>query len=346
MSSPESWICNGVPQNGKEYPGFGFPHEPHENYSSDCEICGLPKESSLPQSGSSGFKPPNRALLVTLGVFAFVLIAGGSGTFFVLSNRCEQGLEKIEGECIDPFLEPYESAKSQGDQALNIFNNYQSLTDLEESNSSLQNALSKLKEIPSDALIHPEVLKTMEIYELEKEKIAELIDLETVALEKLTKIENDLNEASQKSSNAKNLSEYQQAKEIWLQVQNELNSKELESKLALNRTQEYIVQSKDQIQDLDAKIKVEQNQIARQSSPIARQRVTGTNTGTSTGTRTVTKKPSNNSSVTTKKPTSPSTPTTKSSPRKPVVTKKPQAPRSTSPSDPCARTPQPPSCVF
>ncbi|WP_017295726.1 hypothetical protein [Geminocystis herdmanii] len=250
MPSPDSWTCNGVPQNGKEYSGLGFPHDPHENYSSDCEICGLPKDSVIVPP-----PPPPPLPITALLVALLALIIGGGGLFFLFANSCQQGLEKIEGVCIDPFLEPYEVAKSQGDQAINLFNNYQSPEDLEESNNSLENAIKQLQEIPSTALIHPQALQTMEVYTSEKEKIAKLIDLETIVLEKLTKIDKKINEAKKLSDNAKNLSEYEQAKKKWQQLQNELNPEDFKSsQLAFKKIQEYRDQSDWEIQCLDKKI--------------------------------------------------------------------------------------------
>jgi branched-chain amino acid transport system substrate-binding protein len=39
-----SWICDGVPKDGKTYPN-AMPHEPYENTGPDCIVCGLPQEA-------------------------------------------------------------------------------------------------------------------------------------------------------------------------------------------------------------------------------------------------------------------------------------------------------------
>ena len=48
MASLKKWICNGIPKNGKEYPGLGVPHLPLASYADICIQCGLPRESAIP----------------------------------------------------------------------------------------------------------------------------------------------------------------------------------------------------------------------------------------------------------------------------------------------------------
>jgi branched-chain amino acid transport system substrate-binding protein len=94
MTSSNSWNCDGIPKNDKKYPNLGGAHEPHENYSLDCEICGLPKESSIAKKADS----PNKillpaALLVLLGI-------GGVGIWQFTSRKCPEGQIKQNGNCI------------------------------------------------------------------------------------------------------------------------------------------------------------------------------------------------------------------------------------------------------
>ena len=75
MTSSNNWICNGIPKDGKQYPGLGGAHDPHENYSLDCEICGLPKESSNSKKNTSSFPVKSIvpvALLACLGVGLYI----------------------------------------------------------------------------------------------------------------------------------------------------------------------------------------------------------------------------------------------------------------------------------
>lgn len=84
MSSPRSWICDGVPKDGKEYPNSSGPHAPQENYGPDCVICGLPKEAMQPGktkvSGNDVGKPP---LVPIAAAIALMLLVGGGGWWYV-----------------------------------------------------------------------------------------------------------------------------------------------------------------------------------------------------------------------------------------------------------------------
>jgi hypothetical protein len=40
-----SWICDGVPKDGKAYPNATGPHEPYENFGATCVMCNLPQEA-------------------------------------------------------------------------------------------------------------------------------------------------------------------------------------------------------------------------------------------------------------------------------------------------------------
>ncbi|MGV2388634.1 MAG UNVERIFIED_CONTAM: hypothetical protein LVR29_10970 [Microcystis novacekii LVE1205-3] len=41
-----TWQCDGIPKDGKTYPqAIAGGHEPCENTTPDCPICGLPREA-------------------------------------------------------------------------------------------------------------------------------------------------------------------------------------------------------------------------------------------------------------------------------------------------------------
>jgi branched-chain amino acid transport system substrate-binding protein len=93
-STSDSWICDGTPKNGKKYSALGGAHKPHENYSIDCEICGLPKESSIAKTKESPAKillPV--ALLALLGISSFVI-------WRLISSQCPEGQIKLNGVCL------------------------------------------------------------------------------------------------------------------------------------------------------------------------------------------------------------------------------------------------------
>ena len=57
MGKERSWICDGVPRDGKVYPEAGFPHEPSVNYGPDCVVCGLPKEAVVWSAATTTLRP-------------------------------------------------------------------------------------------------------------------------------------------------------------------------------------------------------------------------------------------------------------------------------------------------
>ena len=91
-----SWICDGIPKDGKEYPGLGGAHEPRENYSFDCE-CGLPKGSH--EHGKTILIENSSKKKYILGVVALgiILLAGGSIAFLVLTRYTSVHLGLVTG---------------------------------------------------------------------------------------------------------------------------------------------------------------------------------------------------------------------------------------------------------
>jgi ABC-type branched-subunit amino acid transport system substrate-binding protein len=78
-----SWTCDGIPKV------LGYPknpHEPYENYSPNCVICGLPQEAVVPDKSKSTqiSALPKVKVLVIINVIVFLLIIGGISVFFLL----------------------------------------------------------------------------------------------------------------------------------------------------------------------------------------------------------------------------------------------------------------------
>ncbi|NJM86927.1 MAG: ABC transporter substrate-binding protein [Hydrococcus sp. RU_2_2] len=80
-----SWICDGVPKDGNSYPNASA-HEPYENTSPDCVICGLPKEAMQPSTkvprktvyvGKPNQKNKQSQWLIPAIVVVALLAAGG-----------------------------------------------------------------------------------------------------------------------------------------------------------------------------------------------------------------------------------------------------------------------------
>lgn len=95
-----SWTCDGVPKDGKQYPGVS-PHTPQVNTGPDCIICGLPKEAMNPgqagkskpgktvMAGSSGNGSPSWLIPVIIAIIVLIL-GGGVAAFFLLQGNNDQ----------------------------------------------------------------------------------------------------------------------------------------------------------------------------------------------------------------------------------------------------------------
>ena len=148
-----SWTCDGIPKDGKEYPGLGGAHEPYENYSLDCERCGLPKESQ--EHGKTILINSTNNLPYILGAVAvaIILLAGGSAAYF-------SGL--IGG---DRHQNTYEEGVASGEEALSIIETHENPEELEQAQEYLSEAMTKLSKIPEKAAIYPEAAVKMNDYD-------------------------------------------------------------------------------------------------------------------------------------------------------------------------------------
>jgi branched-chain amino acid transport system substrate-binding protein len=91
MTSSNSWICDGIAKNNQKYTGLGGAHPPHENYALDCEICGLPKESSIIKSQKSVLpKTLIPVALIVLGILGYGLLN--------IINKPQSSVEEIQSE--------------------------------------------------------------------------------------------------------------------------------------------------------------------------------------------------------------------------------------------------------
>ena len=222
MKNSEKWVCDGIPQDGKDY-GTDGSHEPCENFGPNCLQCGLPKEAvQTKSSGKSGF--PTKAL-VTTGATLAVLLVGGGGGFYLWKNfqGCPQGQEKINGACVatapetEPHQEDYEQAVELINQGLSQTEDYQNLDTLKTGHQDLETGLEKLEEIPEQASIYPEVQKQLNEHEPKLEVTAAQIKKEQEAEEKLVSADAIAAEAKEKtpSTDSQNLSQLQTAKQKW-----------------------------------------------------------------------------------------------------------------------------------
>lgn len=154
-----SWTCDGIPKDGKEYPDFGGAHEPYENYSSECDICGLPEKSQ-----GTHVEPPEDGKLnqYILGAVAvgILFLAGGSAAYF-------SGL--VGG---DRYLNTYEEAVASGDEALSIIRTHSNSDELAQAQEYLSEAMTKLSQIPQKTAIYPQAEAKMSDYDTQSVQIA------------------------------------------------------------------------------------------------------------------------------------------------------------------------------
>jgi DNA repair exonuclease SbcCD ATPase subunit len=315
MASSTNWNCNGIPQNGKTYNELGGEHPAHENYSVDCDICGLPQESSIPNSKS----PISLKTLLPIALAGIVLIVGGGTTYYALvKNRCEPGLEKIEGQCIDPFLQPYEEAVQQGSEAIAIAENYQTLDDLEKAQTILTDVFTQISQIPSETLIYSEVEPKLEEYKNKREEINFQIQKERAAQTQLQEIESIAQTAREQTKAATTNTQLTAAQQKWQEALNKL--KEIDATtLVGNQIQQYKSDCDLQIKEISQRIA----SIASQNRPQPQPQTTY---------RTPIPKPQV------------ITPSYQPSPQPKAKSPAPQ--QTTIPSDPCAVEPKPTNCRF
>lgn len=89
------WKCSGSAKDGNQYPNqyTPGPHEPYENFGSDCVICGLTKEQVL----GGGGKAPAKAI-AAVATAAIVLALAGLGYLFL--KPCPSGQQKDGITCV------------------------------------------------------------------------------------------------------------------------------------------------------------------------------------------------------------------------------------------------------
>ena len=168
------WICDGIPKDGKEYPNSEA-HEPHPNYSTDCDLCGLPREAMSPATRIIGSKLPLKAILGILGllVLGLALVLVGRS---LIGDGCPQGTEKVAESCVDPYLEVHDAATADGKSAREIISRYRSVADLEQAQQYLSSAIAQLNTIPESALIYSQARDKLGEYDKLASQVGNVIN--------------------------------------------------------------------------------------------------------------------------------------------------------------------------
>ena len=258
MTSSDSWTCDGVPKNGQSYPEFE-PHEQHQpelNHSSDCTVCGLPKEAMDKPKTELPLKP----VLIAVAIGGIFL--GGGIAYTSIAKGCDAGMQKIDGQCIDPYLQPFQSAKQQGDEAIKLAQNYQTIEDLEKAGLSLGDAIDRLNQIPEEAAIFNETQNLLQTYKSEPAKIDANLAEETKAQQELTAAREIANQAAEQTNIAESTTQLNNAKQKWQEAQDKLKAIASDTLLAIQIAQLQSEYSQ-KISEIDGRIAT----IARQNRP-------------------------------------------------------------------------------
>ena len=149
-----NWNCDGTPKDGKTYSGLGGTHEPHENYSADCEICGLPKTSQTPFNNNflSKILPFAKNKFGFLTVAIFLMSGGGLYGFKTFSSG-------------DRYLETYAEALKTGEQGMSLVRTHSTPEELQQAQEYLTLAISDLNKISEDASMYSEIKQTIDSYD-------------------------------------------------------------------------------------------------------------------------------------------------------------------------------------
>ncbi|MFM2311362.1 MAG: hypothetical protein RLZZ04_638 [Cyanobacteriota bacterium] len=156
-----SWICDGVPKDGKDYPDFSGPHEPISNDLPDCEYCGLPQEAMIVGSGSESVTQilggsGNRSRVILIGAIGALILVVGSIAYFTGFTSWING---------DRHLKTYEAAIASGDQALSIIGSHNNPEELTQAQEYLSSAIVELSKIPQKAAIYADAEAKMNNYD-------------------------------------------------------------------------------------------------------------------------------------------------------------------------------------
>ena len=192
-------------------------------------------------------------IIVYIAIAGVTALGSGVAVFAVFNRICDKGLERVEGECIDPYLQTYENAVQIGKQGINLGNNYQDTADLETAKLDLENAIAQLQGIPQDALVFQRITPTLEAYQNSKKAIEKNLTEETAATTQLDAAIQIAESARFATDSAKTKSELSIAKQQWENAISMLRKVPV-TKLSKSTTQQYQSEYQTQIADINQRI--------------------------------------------------------------------------------------------
>jgi hypothetical protein len=187
-------------------------------------------------------------------IAAIVLVVGGTMSQSLLVKKtCVEGMQRINGQCIDPYLQTYETSVSQGATILETVKNYRSLEDLQIAQKNLARVVTQLSLIPQDALIYGNAKAKLKEFDLEQARIYQLVQIETEVQTRISTIIALANEAKTATENATNSFQLQAAKQKWQQAMVKLAEIDVQTAIAPQIAQ-YKQYYQQQIATIDARL--------------------------------------------------------------------------------------------
>ena len=115
QTNQTKWTCDGVPKDGRQYPDCTGPHPLCDNDSTQCPICGLPKQAVVSPQTKSGVKSVMVALITA---FAGLAAVGGyyainSGLLVTYSSRFYCGVQPDASQGGDVYTVMYRHDKGK-----------------------------------------------------------------------------------------------------------------------------------------------------------------------------------------------------------------------------------------
>ena len=138
-------------------------------------------------------------------------------------------------------------------EAINDANNYKTLEDLEEADSTITSAIAKLVQIPSEALVYPQAKVKLGEYDQKRAEIRSNIAQEKTAQEKLKEVETIAQKAKQEIDLAKTISQLETVKQKWQEATNKLQEIDNTSLIA-KQIGQYQSEYEQQISQIEEKI--------------------------------------------------------------------------------------------
>ena len=197
---------------------------------------------------------PVKAIVGGVAAVIFLIVGETMVYNLLVKKSCSPGMQKIDNQCVDPYLKTYEKSVSQGEEILKGVDNYQNLEDLKIAQKKLAHVVNQLSFIPLDALVYSDAKAKLDKFDLEQARIYQLIKIETEVQTQMKVINILATEAKTATEGATERTQLESAKEKWQQAIAKLA--EIESQIPIIPPQIELHKQdyQQQITDIDARI--------------------------------------------------------------------------------------------